>query len=263
MKKHILGTLLFVPFLLAGCTSSNNQPNLSHEHLVYATLWFQSSPEAEALFYQGFNIAKERVVEYNKTQGEKPNAVVVDLDETMIDNSAFQGKMIENGESYSPALWAEWTQLAKAKATPGAVEFTHFCESQGVEVIYLSNRLTSELESTMRNMDSLGFTFIKPQNFLLVDKSSAKQPRRDLVIEKFEIILLIGDNLNDFSVVFENRGEDWGISAVEANREEFGRRFIILPNPMYGEWEKSVYKHKNGLSEREKFKMRRESINAY
>lgn len=264
MKKQISKIILIFVVLLGGCNSPNNHTDeLSHEHLVYATLWFQNSPEAKALFYQGFNIAKERVVEFNQIKGEKPLAVVVDLDETMIDNSPFQGKMIEKGEGYSSEFWFEWTSLAQAKATPGAVEFTHFCDSLGIEVIYLSNRRTRELEATMHNMDSLGFAFMKAENFLLVDETNAKKPRRDRVTEKFEIILLLGDNLNDFSEVFENRGDDWGVSIVEAYRSEFGRRFIIFPNPMYGEWEKSAYEHINGLDETQKFKMRRNAINTY
>lgn len=261
--KKLFGILLSISLLLAGCNISDKNKDLSQEHLVLSTIWFQKSPEAKALFYQAFNIAKERVVEFSKEEGEKPKAVVVDLDETMIDNSPFQGKMVEEGKPYNPKFWAEWTKLSQAKATPGAKDFTLFCDSIGVEVIYLSNRLTTELEWTMRNLDSLGFAFVTPDNFLLVDETSAKEPRREKVAEQYDIILLLGDNLNDFAEVFQHRGDDWGVSVVEEYKNEFGRRFIIFPNPMYGDWEKSIYNNERGLNENEKFKLRRKAVTAF
>jgi 5'-nucleotidase (lipoprotein e(P4) family) len=159
MRKYIL--FAFFPLLLGSC---QNQPqseelNYDQEHLVLATLWFQNSPELEALYYQGFNIAKERVLEYSSEKGLKPMAIVVDLDETMINNSPFQGKMIESGKSFTSDFWNEWSELASAQAMPGAMEFTHFCDSLGVEIIYISNRSVSELEWTMKNLEKLDFAF--------------------------------------------------------------------------------------------------------
>lgn len=263
MKKLMLlpiATLIVISFL--GC-SSQNQTNLDQENLVLATLWFQKTPEAKALYLQGFNIAKERVLEFKKSAEIKPQAVVVDLDETMIDNSPFQGKMIQSGMPFSNEMWGEWTSLAVAKAMPGAVEFTQFCDSVGVDVIYISNRSISDLAVTMQNMTELGFKFVDENNFYLKEEKSGKEPRREKVSEKFDIVLLLGDNLNDFSEVFENRGDDWGVSLVNQYKNEFGRRFIIFPNPMYGEWEKNVYQHQKNLTEKERFSFRRKAIESF
>lgn len=263
MRKLLL--ICSIPLLVISCQSKNvdNEYKLDQEHQVMSTIWFQNSPEAKSLYYQGFNIAKERVLEFRNQPGEKPKAVVVDLDETMINNSPFQGKMIETGNGFSPELWEEWSAQEKASALPGAKEFTHFCDSLGVQIIYLSNRMVSELEWTINNLNNLGFAYVEPDNFLLKDTTSGKEPRRDKVSEKYDIILLLGDNLNDFSDVFENRGDDWGAAIVDEYRKEFGVRFIVFPNPMYGEWEKSIYKHKREVDEKTKFKMRRESIEAF
>lgn len=259
--KKIFFLLLIATTLFLGCNNiSEKTENLDQENLVLSTIWFQHSPEAKALYFQGFNIAKERVLEFRKEKGVKPQAVVVDLDETMIDNSPFQGKMIESGKSFTANLWNEWTSLAKANAMPGAVDFTHFCDSLGVNVIYISNRNVSELKSTMLNMSQLGFAFVSDENYLLKDTMSGKEPRRQKISEKYDIILLLGDNLNDFSEVFENRGDDWGVSLVNEYKDKFGRRFIVFPNPMYGDWEKNIYNHKRNLSEVERFKLRREAI---
>jgi 5'-nucleotidase (lipoprotein e(P4) family) len=264
MKKLFLFALLPILISCKQNTSSNYADyNLDQEYLVYATVWFQHSPEAKSLYYQGFNIAKERVLKFKSEPCKKPKAVVVDLDETMINNSAFQGKMLEIGKYFSYELWDEWTSLAKADALPGAVEFTHFCDSVGVEVIYMSNRSIASIDSTMSNLKRLGFAFIKPENFLLKDSTSSKEPRRQKVSEKYNIILLLGDNLNDFSDVFEARGDDWGVAMVEKYREEFGHRFIVFPNPMYGEWEKNLYGYQNNLDKLSKFKKRREKIYSY
>ena len=251
--------------MLAGCTPQTNETNynLEQEQLTLATIWYQKSPEVKALYHQGFNIAKERVLEYAKQKGDNPKAVVVDLDETMIDNSPFQGKMIETGKPFTPEMWGEWVALEQAEALPGAVEFTQFCQSIGVDVIYLSNRSISEQDATMRNMQKLGFAFVKPENFFLKDTTSGKEPRRQVVSQKFDIILLLGDNLNDFAEVFENRTNTWGQTVVDDYREEFGRRFIVFPNPMYGEWEKNIYNHKRIKEESIRFKMRREVGEAF
>ncbi len=251
--------------LVASCSQVNDssKEKINQEHIVYSTIWFQNSAEAKALYYQGFNLAKLRVKEFVGIDGEKPKAVVVDIDETMVDNSLFQGKSIEKGEGYSSEFWAEWSNLAKAKALPGAVEFTKFCDSLGVRVVYISNRKVQEFEKTMKNMDSLGFAFVNPENFLLKEETSGKEERRKIAMEKYDIVLLLGDNLNDFSDVFENRGDDWGVSLVEKYRNEFGKRFIVFPNPMYGDWEKNIYGNQKGLTEEAKFKFRRDAIDKY
>jgi 5'-nucleotidase (lipoprotein e(P4) family) len=263
MRKYIL--FAFFPLLLGGC---QNQPksdefNYDQEHLVLATLWFQNSPEMEALYYQGFNIAKERVLEFSSEKGLKPKAVVVDLDETMINNSPFQGKMIESGKPFTSDFWNEWSALASAQAMPGAIEFTHFCDSLNVEVFYISNRSVSELESTMKNLEKLDFAFVKAENFLLKEAESGKEPRRLKISENYDIVLLLGDNLNDFSNVFENRGDDWGVSIVNTYKNQLGKRFILFPNPLYGEWEKTIYEHKKNLTEEERFKLRRKALKTF
>jgi 5'-nucleotidase (lipoprotein e(P4) family) len=263
MKRFII--LAFIAVILSGCQSKNEYSNynLEQENIVLATLWFQHSAEAKSLYYQGFNIAKERVIEFKKEAGTKPQAVVVDLDETMIDNSPFQGRVIETGKGYSPESWADWSEKGMAAALPGALEFTHFCDSLGIEIFYISNRRVTELESTMNNLNNLGFAFVKPENFILMENTSGKEERRDIVAQNYEIILLLGDNLNDFSDVFEKRGDDWGVEVVNKFRNEFGRRFIVFPNPMYGEWEKNIYDHKRDLSDKEKFKLRRSKVVGY
>jgi 5'-nucleotidase (lipoprotein e(P4) family) len=263
MKKIFVFAITIT--LLLSCKSGiiKNEKPLEQENLVTSTIWFQRSPEAKALFYQGFNLAKTKLLEYSKVNGTKPKAVVVDLDETMIDNSPFQGKLIETGKSFTPETWSEWVKKEEATAMPGAIDFSHFCKSLGIEVIFISNRTVGELEPTMNNMLKLGFAYVKPENFFLKEDKSGKEPRRELVSQKFDIVLLLGDNLNDLAECFENRGDDWGAAEVEKNKDIFGNRFIVFPNPMYGEWEKNIYGKQRITDEQIKFDLRRAAIKSY
>jgi 5'-nucleotidase (lipoprotein e(P4) family) len=254
-------SILLVLFLTAGC--KDKCKDMSQEHLVMATIWYQQSPEAKALYQQGFNLAKERLLEFTKIKSTKPFAIITDIDETILDNSPFQAKAILTGKEYSPEFWNEWVVKASATATFGAVDFSKFCDSLRVQLIYLSNRAEGELEPTMRNMDSLGFSFVTPDNFLLKVDKSGKENRRQKVLEKFNVIMLLGDNLNDFTEVFESRGDDWGVALVEKYKSEFGRRFIVFPNPMYGDWEKNLYDNQRNLSWEEKYKKRSSKLNSF
>lgn len=246
--------IVFGALLLASCASKTNVDDVkkSQDHLLYATIWFQRSPEMKALYYQGYNLASLRLSGFVKQKTTKPKAVVVDIDETMLDNSPFEAQEIIDKTEFTPELWKKWTSMAKAKALPGAVEFTRFCDSLGVEVIYISNRTVDEVDVTVKNLDSLGFAFARKENMIFKEKTSSKRARRDKVSERYEIVMLIGDNLNDLSEVFENRGVDWGTSVVEQNKKEFGNRFIVLPNPMYGDWEKNIFKTSDSLSDEQK-----------
>lgn len=235
--------IVFGVIVFASCGSREDRKAKisTQENLVNATIWFQRSPEMKALYLQGYNIARLRLAEFVKQKTAKPKAVVVDIDETMLDNSPFEAQQILESSGYTPESWKKWSSMAKAKALPGAVEFSHYCDSLGVAVIYISNRKVDEVESTIKNLDSLGFSFARKENMFFKEDVSSKKTRRDKVSEKFEIVMLIGDNLNDLSEVFEKRGVDWGTSVVEQNRKQFGNRFIVLPNPMYGDWEKNIY----------------------
>lgn len=260
MRKSIL-VIAIAAIALVGCQNKAKQ-EVNQDHLIYATLWYQNSPENQAMYYQGFNIAKMQLTKFTLVKSNKPKAVVVDIDETMLDNSPFQAQEIIDNKEFTSEFWNEWSQLGKAKALPGAKEFSKFCDSLGVTLFYISNRKTTELDATLKNLDSLGFAFAKPEYFLLKEDESSKKARREKVSEKFDIVMLIGDNLNDFSEVFESRGDDWGVSLVEQYKNEFGSRYIILPNPMYGEWEKNLYKTRD-LTAEQKYELRKNGAKGF
>ena len=264
MRTNLLGIIAIsgVISLMVSCQPQAEKQEYNQDHMLYSTIWYQHSPEMQALYYQAFNIAGERVRQQSSHKTSKPKAVVVDIDETMLDNSPFQAQEILDNREYSTEFWKEWTSLARAKALPGAVEFSKLCDSLKVTLFYITNRSADEAASTLKNLDSLGFAFAKPEYLLPKENESSKKQRRERIAEQDDIILLVGDNLNDCSEIFENRGDDWGSGLVGKNKSDFGSRFIILPNPMYGDWEKNIY-HTRGLSPQQKDSLRRSLLNGF
>ncbi|MFO7617910.1 MAG: 5'-nucleotidase, lipoprotein e(P4) family [Bacteroidales bacterium] len=223
-------------------------PSPDTDQLVMATLWYQKSAEMRALSYQAFNLAGIRVEQYLAAPtGTLPPAVVFDIDETLLDNSPAEVRNILEGKPYSQERWREWTSAASAAALPGSVDFCKFLYTAGVEVFYVSNRDTAELFPTIENMKKLGFPSTEPGRYLLRAGGSGKEGRRNQVRKGYELILLVGDNLGDFSDLFENRSQHFGFGAVDSQRDEFGKRFIVLPNPMYGDWTKPLAGASRGL----------------
>ena len=121
-----------------------------------------------------------------------------------------------------------------------------------MEVFYVSNRKVTEMNPTITNLAACGFPDADTTHLLLKQGSSSKIDRRALIEKDYEILLLIGDNLADHSGIYEKRGPDLGFAAVEADKELFGTRYIILPNPMYGNWLSEIMKQSEGTTTREK-----------
>jgi 5'-nucleotidase (lipoprotein e(P4) family) len=235
----------------------------SQEHLMMSVLWYQKSAEMKALYYQGFNMAKLALDNKLKnSSATDKNAVVLDIDETVLDNSPYEAMMIEKGFPYSTKTWKEWTKLGSAKPTPGSVDFLNYAKSKGVEIFYVSNRETDEREATIKNMKKENIPFADTTHLLLKSGSSNKTERYNNIGKKYKIILTIGDNLRDYNEIFGNRRYNYGIDMADSLKTKFGEDFIILPNPMYGDWEKAIYSGKFP-SEVEKNKIRRTSLILY
>lgn len=226
-----------------------------------STLWFQHSAEMRASFYQAFNLAE---IMLNKhLEGLPANsrpAIVIDIDETVLDNSPFQGQVIFDAKPYSQLFWEEWTGLSIAETLPGALDFLNLAKEKGVEVFYVTNRKETERPATLKNLAEQGLPYAEDKYLILRTEESSKENRRKKIAETHTILLLIGDNLNDIAEVFENRNDKNGFAAVDEFREEFGNRFIILPNPMYGEWERPFYNEIENLNETKKAKARKKKL---
>ncbi|MDT4897254.1 MAG: hypothetical protein QOH25_2331 [Acidobacteriota bacterium] len=233
-----------------------------------AILWTQTSGEARALAYQAFNLARmmlDRDLRMNR-RGRMRRAVVVDADETVLDNSRYQATLLKNRQNYDAKSWAEWVNRAEAAAIPGSVEFLRYAASVGVRVFYITNRKLAEREATAMNLRKLGFPNVNDQTLLVRTdaNTSSKEARRQAVGAKYRIVLLMGDNLNDFAEVFDkSKTVSDRIAAVERNKDQFGTRFIVLPNVMYGDWESAIYEYNSKLTDEEKAAKRKSQLKTY
>lgn len=228
-----------------------------NEHLVMSVLWFQRSAEMRALYYQAFNLARLRLDEDRRNnKSERKRAVVVDIDETLLDNSPHMGKLIKNNEVF-PYAWTEWVNRAEAEPLPGALEFLTYAVSIGYDVFYVSNRSAkTETDGTAENLRKKGFPQVLSAHIMLKGEQSSKEERRRTIEKTHEIVLLIGDNLNDLANVFEKKSVSDRSEEVDGARNKFGTKFIMLPNPMYGDWESAIYEYRRGLSDKEKAELR-------
>ena len=232
-----------------------------NEQLVMATLWMQTSAEYRALCYQTFNLAKMKLDMFiGAHTGSKNVAVIVDADETVIDNSAYEAFLIGNDFGYSSKTWTPWMATAQAKAVPGALEFLNFAKEKGVEIFYVTNRKMVGYEGTEKNLKALDFPYVDKKHLLLRTDTSDKQARRDIVAKDYEIAFLMGDNLNDFLSVFAKKSVADRFAEVDKIKDRWGKKFIVIPNPTYGEWEGAIYKGNWGASAAEKDKMRKDHL---
>jgi len=213
----------------------------TQNHLLMSVAWYQVSAEMEALYIQGFNLAEMRLGEFTKKEKGKL-AVVVDIDETMLNNSPIEAEAIIKNKPFSKEFWAEWSAKSSAEATPGAIEFANYAKSKGVEIFYISNRDSTEIGSTIANLIKVGFPYADSTHCLFKTTTSNKELRRNKVSKTHKIVMLIGDNLGDFAEVFDHREDNYGKNAVDSLREMFGKKFIVLPNPIYGDWEKAIFR---------------------
>ena len=235
-----------------------------NEQLVMATVWMQASAEYRALCYQAFNLAKMNLDTFLASyKGSKPVAVAVDADETVIDNSLYEAWLIGNDFGYSSKTWTPWMAAAKATAIPGAKEFLNYAAGKKVEIFYITNRKMVGYEGTKKNLTALGFPNVDEKHLLLRTKSSDKQARRDLVAKNYEIAFMMGDNLNDFMSVFAKKSVAERFAETDKIKDDWGRKFIVLPNPCYGEWEGAVYGGNWGATAAEKDKMRKDHLNRW
>jgi 5'-nucleotidase (lipoprotein e(P4) family) len=228
------------------------QVTVDNEYQAGATLWMQKAAEYRALAHQAFNLARwqldadldqKNVKKLPKAEQKKPRAIVVDIAETVLDNSPSQAAGIKARKAFSLPDWYAWGEMRKAKAIPGAVDFLNYATSKGVKVFYVSNRDEVQKQATIDNLKNAGFNDVSAENVLLRTTESSKEARRQSILQKYRIVMLMGDNLDDLSNVFERKSVADRFAEVDKVKTEWGKRWIVLPNAMYGTWENAIYEY--------------------
>jgi len=267
--NYFIYTLLVISLSIS-CKESNHSSEISkatipdstkqdlrdHETLM-SVLYQQQAAEYRALCNQAYNLAHIKLKEeLKKKHSGLPIAIVTDLDETALDNSDFYGELYKDNSTYDAASWTKWCKKEKADSVPGSVSFFRYADKQKVPIFYISNRDTSLVEATMNNMKALGFPQIEKEHFLFKSNTSSKEARRKEVSKTHHIVLLLGDNLNDFDSTFEHKAIIYRKLEVDKVKSIWGDRFIVFPNAIYGEWENALYDYKSNLSINEKDSLR-------
>ena len=226
--------------------SGDNKITLTYDQLrsrenTMGALWYQNAAEVDALYQQGYNVATNKLKELLKQPTNKPYSIVLDIDETVLSNIPFQVKMVKDGTAFNPKLWDEWVQKAEATPVAGAKEFLQFADKNKVQIYYISDRTDSQVDATIKNLEAQGLP-VQGRDHLMFKKEGdkSKEGRRQEVLKHTNLVMLFGDNLVDFAE-FSTKSEADRDKMFEQLKAEFGDKFIIFPNPMYGSWESAVY----------------------
>ena len=247
-----------VTTLSTGCAAApRNQPNLD------ATLWVQTASEYRAVARSVYlaagddlslllaDSANSAALEQEGDFSRLPAAVILDVDETVLDNSPYQARLLVSGEQYSSDTWAAWVDERIAEPVPGALEFANGAARLGITVFYVTNRRASQESATRQNLSALGFPLQDDLDVVLTrderpEWNREKSSRRRFVADTHRVLMLVGDDLNDFVDVD-------GLSVAERNavaeryRGYWGERWRMLPNPTYGSWERALFESDYGL----------------
>ena len=231
-----------------------------NEQLVMATLWVQTSAEYRALCQQAYNMARMMLdKDLAEVKTDKKRIVIVDGDETTIQANEYEAYMIGKDLEY-PSQWYDWVASASGKAIPGAVEFLTYAASKGVETYYVTNRKVDlEYQGTLDNLKKLGYPSVDAEHVVYRQKGASddKQPRQMALEEKYHLVAYVGDNLEDYPISIYQKPIEERYRISDAHKDEWGKRFIVLPNPMYGAWEKAIKDNKKGVPAEEQNKLRK------
>ncbi len=254
--------------VLAGCAVQGTNGATAtvgretHEQLN-CVLWVQTSPEYELACRESYKLATLMLDEAlyglqwtalheGQASGTLPPAVILDVDETVLDNSPLEARLVLKNREYNKEMWDKWVAEAAARDIPGAKEFIQHAIEEGVEIFFVTNRGHHNEDHTVRNLRDRFGPMITGETVLTKDEqpdwTSDKSTRRAYVGSTHRVLLLIGDDFNDFAYLGEVSPEERVIAARKF-LDYWGEKWILLPNPMYGHWEQALYDYDRALGD--------------
>lgn len=246
---------------------SQRAPATQADDNLNAVAWTQTALEHDLIYQETFRSAQSQLLAALKDKNWdalpsddriapyknlKP-AVILDIDETVLDNSPYQARLIRSGGEYNEADWAAWCKEERARALLGAAAFTQFAAKHGVAVIYISNRAQDLDSATIDNLRKVGLPVSGPDAFLGLGTllpgcdqvGTEKNCRRQLVSKHYRVLMQFGDQLGDFVTVLSNTGTGRA-QAMAPYTGWIGTRWFVLPNPTYGSWEPALFNNEWG-----------------
>ena len=257
--KSLRHIFLYCIIFFTNTSFADEIDNSYQKQSLLAVLFKRTSAEYKANTFQIYNSAKNNI---DKALADKswtalknqlkdyqnlPPAIILDIDETVLDNSEHQVRSIKNGTNY-PIGWKERVSEESAGALPGVKEFLSYANTKGIKIFYVTNRTHDLEEYTRNNIKSLGLPFDNDMDVLLMKNEkgwgSDKTSRRDLIRKDFRVIQIFGDQLDDFIPLTESaKSMNERKILIDKYADMWGEKWYMLINPMYGEWEEALYEH--------------------
>jgi 5'-nucleotidase (lipoprotein e(P4) family) len=264
-QKRQLGSILFLfLFVIPGCaTLPAVQSGATSDGRLDAILWQTTSVEYRVLAQSIYGVAQSHLDraladrQWNALPAQAENfqhlppAVIMDIDETVLDTSRFQSLLVKNGTRFSRARWRDWSSQNRPGAVPGAIEFISLAQSRGVTVFFVTNRDYATESLTRNHLASAGIKLPDDMDTVLSqserpDWGADKGSRRNFIAKSYRVLMLFGDDLADFISEYRNSTQARMSAAMKHN--QWGTKWFMLPNPMYGSWELSLYDFNSDLS---------------
>lgn len=204
-----------------------------------AVHWYRTAAEHRAIYEQVYAWAGRLVAaQVAAGEGKGPWGVILDADETVLDNSTYQLRRARAGLGFTNESWNEWVREEVAPALPGAVAFLRRVKALGGRIAIVTNRDEVVCDATRRNLAAVG---VEADAVLCRKPGPSEKETRFRAVEEgtsdaglppLRVLAWVGDNIQDFP-----GGSQALRDADPARLIDFGIRFFLLPNPMYGSWE--------------------------
>ena len=267
LKVFTHGWLLTILIAVSGCAPVTTPPmrevQPSSDARLDAVLWQTTSAEYRVLaqsIYATATLHLEHALADRQwtalpTQKDNfqnlPPAVIMDVDETVIDTGKFQSLLVKNRARFSSARWREWQLRNEPDAVPGAIEFIEYAQARGVTVFFVTNREHATEPITRLNLATIGVKLPDPFDTVLSrnerpDWTADKTNRHNFIAQSHRVLMLFGDDLADFIAEYRSAPPTRVREALKRN--EWGTKWFMLPNSMYGSWEGALYDFSSELN---------------
>ena len=257
--KSLRHIFLYCTIFFSNAPLASEIDNSYQSQSLLAVLFKRTSAEFKANTFQVYSSAQKNIdkaledkswtaiLNQSDDYHSLPPAIILDIDETVLDNSEHQVRSIKNGTSY-PIGWKEWVSEESASALPGVKDYLSYADAKGIKIFYVTNRTHDLEEYTRNNIKALGLPFDSDVDVLLMKNekgwTSDKTSRRNLIKKDFRVIQIFGDQLDDFIPLEETA------TSVKSRKDlidkyanMWGEKWFMIINPMYGEWEEAIYEH--------------------
>lgn len=232
-----------------------------NDQAVLALLWMQRSAEYQACSYQAYNALKTTILEASQEKGSRKQAIILDIDETILDNTPYKAKSVGTTIGKARGAFSKWVAKEKAEVLPGAVKTLQLAHKKDIELFYVSSRSAKkDMEATINNLKKYGIPNADEQHLFLYTGNSNKEESFAKIEKQYEVIAYVGDNLLDFPLKAIKASEAERATLVAKNSAKFGKKFIILPNPDYGSWEYVLDANYKKLSPAEVLQVRKQAL---